>query len=360
MQKLTTGLNQFTKSEIESIDIIPVPTGIKPIDKATGGGLRPGITVLGARPGAGKTTLALQIGLNVSKSGRPVLLYSLEIPKVRVQAKLISHLIYSSKHKTILVKSSDILNPANREKTFTKEHWNSIEAARGKLSKYAENFYIFSEGSVSASQISKEVIDFIARRKKEAADQSAKKQSNDSADNPLVIIDYLQFLSKGDNSKFSDRQAVDESVKILTELAKEHKVPVLLISALNRASYDDDEEEITMGSFKESGSIEYSADALIGMQTISRAGDKRVIKLSFLKQRYGDSNISILLDYFPGYDTFEGEENQEPQDIVGTKKKDRYSLWFNNKKKEEKPPVSIAADTSPLEVLHSLTEEKHQ
>ena len=62
------------------------PTGIKKLDQMLGGGLYAGLTFLGARPGMGKSTFALQIASEIAAAGSPVLFYSLEMPSVRMEA----------------------------------------------------------------------------------------------------------------------------------------------------------------------------------------------------------------------------------------------------------------------------------
>ena len=73
---------------------------------------------------------------------------------------------------------------------------------------------------------------------------------------PVVIVDYLQILSGDSNSRFvSDKSFVDANIRVFTRLAAEQHLPVLVVSAFNRSNY---RYEVSMESFKESGSIEYS------------------------------------------------------------------------------------------------------
>lgn len=70
------------------------PTGIKKLDQMLGGGLYAGLTFLGARPGMGKSTFALQIASEIAAAGSPVLFYSLEMPSVRMEAKILNRAIH--------------------------------------------------------------------------------------------------------------------------------------------------------------------------------------------------------------------------------------------------------------------------
>lgn len=70
------------------------PTGIPRLDKALNGGLVPGLTVLGATPSAGKTTLAVQIADNIVCAGHDVLFVTLEMEPREIFAKAVSRRTY--------------------------------------------------------------------------------------------------------------------------------------------------------------------------------------------------------------------------------------------------------------------------
>lgn len=118
----------------------------------------------------------------------------------------------------------------------------------------------------------------------------------------MVVIDYLQILAPRDTAlRASDKQIVDDNVRELCKIRDQQNVIILLISALNRISYN---RAITMESFKESGSIEYSADVILGMQYQGIEGKKfslesakaqspRNLELTLLKMRYGQDGIRI-------------------------------------------------------------------
>ena len=78
---------------------------------------------------------------------------------------------------------------------------------------------------------------------------------------PVVFIDYLQLISAA--PLLSERAAVDDVVKGVLCLKRDLNVPVIFISSLNCSSYN---RPIRMDSFKKSGSIEFSADVLCGIQ----------------------------------------------------------------------------------------------
>lgn len=83
---------------------------------------------------------------------------------------------------------------------------------------------------------------------------------------PAVILDYLQILNPSDEAvkkHYDVRRSTNDDITKLKVLARDFDIPVIVISAFNRASYTD---PVSMSSFRESSGIEYSADVLIGLQ----------------------------------------------------------------------------------------------
>lgn len=117
----------------------------------------------------------------------------------------------------------------------------------------------------------------------------------------------MQYILNDKNS--NDKQAIDLITKSLKELSKSLGITIVAISSLNRANYSG---SITMESFKESGSIEYTSDVLIGLEyTNSNGNDRdyearknqRKITLSIIKNRYGALG-KINFDFNTKYNTF--------------------------------------------------------
>ena len=78
----------FTREEIGTVSAERVPTGFLTLDRSLNGGLFNGLFVLGAVPGLGKSTLALQIAYNLSGRGYPVLYFALEMNRAWITAKM--------------------------------------------------------------------------------------------------------------------------------------------------------------------------------------------------------------------------------------------------------------------------------
>lgn len=130
-----------------------------------------------------------------------------------------------------------------------------------------------------------------------------------------MIVDYLQILAPdGAAARGESKYVVDASIQTLRALCMDEKLPMLLISSLNRESYS---KPIRFEAFKETGSIEYSADEVFGLQfTAAHLSGKfdleaekgkspRNVEIVILKQRYGASgDASVPFDYYAQYDCF--------------------------------------------------------
>lgn len=159
---------------------------------------------------------------------------------------------------------------------------------------------------------------------------------------PVIFIDYLQILQplKDDRGRTaSTKETIDITVTELKRISREHQLTIFVISSLNRNNYL---APIDFESFKESGSIEYTADVVWGLQLQVMNSDvfdkkdgikakrqavrdakkenPRKIELICLKNRYGISSFSCYFDYYPEFDLFtegtlsaEFEVDEEPQ-----------------------------------------------
>lgn len=297
---LSGTISTFTKENIRNNFKRPIATGFLQLDKILGGGLTTGVTVLGATSGLGKSTLLLQIAENISNNDIPVLYFSFEMPRIMIAAKAISRQMFFD---TNLDKKFSI---SATELVFTKQTssvWKQIDKSRARVEKKSRNLVI-EDSSHSGEGIYRHVSNFISEAK----------------EHPVVIVDYLQIIQPDEHKLMgSDKQIVEHNFRWMTKLAKDYKIPVILISSLNRMSYD---QKVRLDSFKETGGIEYSADVVLGLSftaapeflsknhTFSLSAEKakspRLVELTALKQRYGSSGAdsTVQMDYFAEFDYF--------------------------------------------------------
>jgi len=294
-------------------------TGFSRLDRVLNGGISPGLIVLGGSPGVGKSTFAIHVAEAVSQQ-TPVLYFSLEMTREHIMAKIISRYLFQNKEalqlESFRMPSAIELigGPPEECGQWPPEILQAIEQTRIQKEKLLKNFFI-TEAPLSASGIAKAVKDFIGQR-------------GELPLPPLVIVDYLQILPQ-ENEKFrNERQAVEESLNHMVQLAHQG-LPVILISSLSRGSY---KVPMQIDSFKETGGIEYSADLLLGLQfqacheknmdlNAEKDKDPREVELTVLKQRYGSSGNLVGLRYYPAYDCFLEEaaaDNGDPENFSGS------------------------------------------
>lgn len=233
-------------------------TGFKKLDEKLDGGFLGGnLILLGAISSLGKTTFALQIAENIAASGKDVLIFSLEMSKNELNAKSISRNTYrlTDSEKDVIKKTrqkyrltmGDILR--GRVGYLGDEKRQLFDEALEATAKASERIFILRDNNITVDNVGEIVRTHIQAR---------------PASKPFVIIDYLQILKPSESSKSGDKRLLtDEDVNNLKDLAVKLGLPIMVISSFNRASYL---EPVNMGSFKESGSIEYSSDTLIGLQ----------------------------------------------------------------------------------------------
>ena len=263
-----------------------------------------GLYIIGAISSLGKTTFALQIADHVAESDRDVIIFSLEMSRKELIDKSICRMIFSDWIKTQRTSDRERLKNELEIQTLNLGQIASPSALNiseeklagleTKTSKYfqtiAKRTSIYeSVGNVGVTEITERVTKYVYY----------------SGNKPLVIIDYLQLLAPID-PHFTDKQNTDKNVLELKRLSRELEIPIIAISSLNRANYN---EPISMAAFKESGAIEYSSDVLLGLQLagagekefnvdIAKSQEPRQIELKILKNRRGKTGDSINFEYY--------------------------------------------------------------
>ena len=287
---------RFTRERIREVSTQRVSTGFPALDRGLSGGLTNGLYVLGAVPGLGKSTLALQIAYNLSSQGIPVLYFALEMNWAWITAKAISRADFMLSRRPG-VRPSDLLD-ARRAGNFSEGEWTRIDPAREQIQREGANFYLYEQGPDlnHIGHIQQHVQAFQAAYRERYGNRPL-----------LVVVDYLQILAPRDAAlRTTDKQTVDDNVRELCKIRDQQQAIILLISALNRTSYN---RAITLESFKESGSIEYSADVILGMQyegieesgfslERAKARSPRNLELTLLKMRYGQDGLHIPLHFY--------------------------------------------------------------
>ncbi|OGK22231.1 replicative DNA helicase [Candidatus Roizmanbacteria bacterium RIFCSPHIGHO2_01_FULL_39_8] len=243
-------------------------SGFRDLDNKLAGMQDSNLLILAARPGIGKTTLALNMALHAAtKEKTPVGFFSLEMSKEELVDRL-------------LVGQADI--DAWRLKTgkLTDEELKRLTEAMGELSEAP----IFIDDTPGAT-----ILEMRTKARKLKMEKDIK----------LVIVDYLQLADSG--RRFDNRvQEVSFVSQGLKNLARELRIPVLAISQLSRAVEQRNSRKPQLADLRESGAIEQDADVVMFIYYEEDSEDlldqsKRLVKLYIAKHRNGPTGEIDLM-----------------------------------------------------------------
>ena len=272
-----------------------ISTGFNKLDEILDGGLYNELYVLGGSSSIGKTSFMLQIADQIAQT-KDVLFFSLEVSKKVIVSKSLSRIICQNSLKKNSFDERYQLTSRMITGTIdltTTQKENLSFAHKTYRDTIANHFFLFDDISYDVYSLQEAITNHI----------------NQTGNIPVVFIDYLQILEADGKT---DKQNIDKIIKELKRLTKVYALPIVIISSFSRAGYN---EEASMESFKDSGSIEYSSDVLLGLQfsDISKKDFKqneakkksvRSVSLSILKNRNGYTGAKINFDYRAAYNLF--------------------------------------------------------
>ena len=211
--------------------IVGVPTGFTDLDRMTGGLQRSDLIVLAARPGVGKTSLALSLAHNASvKYKNSVAVFSLEMSKEQLAQRLLSMDACIDQHRL-------------RTGWIEEDEWVRIVEAGDTLSE--ANIWIDDTAGISTMEMR-------SKARRLSAEHGL----------DLIIVDYLQLMQAGAHGRSDNRvQEVSEISRSLKGLARELNVPVLALSQLSRSVESRQSKVPQLSDLRESGCI--TGDSLV-------------------------------------------------------------------------------------------------
>ena len=259
--------------------ITGLPSGFIDLDLQLTGFHRGELLVLAARPGLGKTSLALNVAMHVAlKEEKAVGLFSLEMPADQLLMRLLASAARVDMKKL-------------RGGRLTAQDQEKFQQIAGAL--FNAPIYIDDSGTLSSFELRAK-----ARRLKQKEPRLG-----------LLIVDYLQLMHQ--TGKVESRQLeVSEISRSLKALAKELDIPILALSQLNRKIEERRGGKPMLSDLRESGAIEQDADVVMvihrddegDMQPAERAAIE--VELIVAKQRNGPIG-SIDLVFLSEYTRFE-------------------------------------------------------
>lgn len=246
-----------------------IKSGFPDLDEKTNG-FRPGQFILiAARPGMCKTTIALNMAVNMARlESKRILFYSLEMSKVEITMRLVA-LLAQTAFQSIL------------RGNLSADEFSRIENARQIADTL--DIDIADQSDVGLHTLNSNL---------EAAERKGKPYD-------VVIIDYLQLMKVRQRKDDNRNLEVSELSRGLKLLAKERAIPVIALCQLNRAVELRQNKRPQLSDLRDSGSLEQDTDLVFGLyrdEYYNPETDRRgEIELIVLKNRHGDSGTVDLL-----------------------------------------------------------------
>lgn len=281
----------------------PLPTGT-PLDKALGGGLMPGVTVLGGVASAGKSALACHAAANVASRGQRVLYLTLDDSWGNVVARCMS--AWSVGHA-----ASWGCGPFS---------WSALPSMRRQLAPYRTSDPTrdafeqrkrdaalmasahWEDGPATSLAVIDSVTDVptIERMLRDMADEDEMPA--------LVVVDYAQQYQSGEPEiDCGEYSRVSEVAARLQRLSLWGGFPMLVLSSLRKLSRQDDEP--TLDWFRGSGVVGYSAWAACVITKGEREGKGwREAVINVVKNKGGRSGIAVPMQLWGAYSWTRGME----------------------------------------------------
>ena len=263
-----------------------LPMGFGVLDDKMNGLNRSDLVLLAARPGMGKTSMALNLALNVARSsGQAVAVFSLEMSREQLVTRILSN--------QATVENQRLVTGNLRE-----QDWVNIANAASVLS----GLDILIDDNPLLT----------------VADMNAKCRRIDNLG--LVVIDYLQLMASSGTKGYSGesrQQVVSDISRMLKIMAKELQVPVLCLSQLSRANEKREDKRPMLSDLRESGAIEQDADIVMFLYRddyYNEDSEKRnIAECIIAKNRHGETG-KVELAWSPQYTTFSSLDYRHEED----------------------------------------------
>jgi replicative DNA helicase len=210
-------------------EVTGIPTGFRDLDRKLAGLHPTNLVIVAARPGMGKTTLALNMATNVALRDHAVAIFSLEMSREEMVTRL-------------LCSQGKIDSQKLRSGRLTEGDFTRLSNAASVL--YKKPIYVDDSPGLTVTEI------------RAKCRRLSRRPGLD-----LVIVDYLQLMnsSSGENRQ----QEIATISRNLKNLARELHVPVIAVSQLNRSLESREDKRPRLGDLRESGAIEQDADVVM-------------------------------------------------------------------------------------------------
>jgi replicative DNA helicase len=250
--------------------LMGVPTGFTQMDKMLGGFQKSDLIILAARPGMGKSSLAMSVAETAaSRYDARVAIFSLEMSNEQLVQRLLAMVTGIDSH-------------ALRMGNIDESEWPILLEAANQLS--GVNIFIDDTPAASVTEIRTKARRLYAEHGLD-----------------MIIIDYMQLMSgQGGSSKGSEnrQQEISYISRSLKGLARELNVPVIALSQLSRAVESRADKKPMLSDLRESGSIEQDADVVLFIYRedyyIEDTDRQNIADIIVAKHRHGETGTVSL------------------------------------------------------------------
>ena len=269
-----------TQADLEKLaankgDITGIPTGYYELDKLTSGFHPHELIIIAARPGMGKTAVALNFVTNIAiNSKKTVALFNMEMGAEQLAMRMLSSVgqIEGSKLKTGNLEHSD---------------WKRVNEAISRLSN--TNIFIDDTAGQTVGEIR----------------SKCRKLATSPSGLDIVVIDYLTLIQGTSKNGANRQQEVADISRALKTMAMELNVPVIALSQLSRGIEQRVDKKPMLSDLRESGAIEQDADIVAFLHCTDEEREKQNSLMEFVIRKHRNGPLAdVPLIFQRGTSTF--------------------------------------------------------
>ena len=269
-----------TQADLEKLaankgDITGIPTGYYELDKLTSGFHPHELIIIAARPGMGKTAIALNFVTNIAiNSKKTVALFNMEMGAEQLATRMLSSVgqIEGSKLKTGNLEHSD---------------WKRVNEAISRLSN--TNIFIDDTAGQTVGEIR----------------SKCRKLATSPSGLDIVVIDYLTLIQGSSKNGANRQQEVADISRALKTMAMELNVPVIALSQLSRGIEQRVDKKPMLSDLRESGAIEQDADIVAFLHCSDEEREKENSLMEFVIRKHRNGPLAdVPLIFQRGTSTF--------------------------------------------------------
>lgn len=278
-----------TQADLEKLsknkgDITGIPSGFYELDKITSGFHPHEFIIIAARPGMGKTAIALNMVTNMAiNSKKTVALFNMEMGAEQLAMRMLSSegQIDGSKLKTGNLEHSD---------------WKRVNEAISRLA--GTNIYIDDTAGNTVGEIR----------------SKCRKLATGPSGLDIVVIDYLTLIQGSSKSNANRQQEVADISRALKTMAMELNVPVIALSQLSRGIEQRVDKKPMLSDLRESGAIEQDADIVAFLHCSDEEKERQNSMMEFIIRKHRNGPLAeIPLIFQRGTSTFVNVTNRKEE-----------------------------------------------